>query len=508
MYRFFALSLALSLALVASAAAENVELLDFTADSCPACRQMEPVLQGLASSGMPVRRVDVNHERELAARFQVQYLPTFVAVADGREVDRQVGATSPERLREMLQRAAESQETREDSQETRDKRREPETFAQQTSPALDSRLSSLDSFDSPDAQLLASTARIRVEDPQGISYGTGTIISARHGEAIVLTCGHLFRESQGRSPVQIELFEAAAASPRVAEVMQGEVLGYDLTRDVGVVRIRPNRPIQAAPLASRDLALQPGDKAASVGCDHGKEPTVWQTRLTAINRYIGPANVEAAGTPVQGRSGGGLFNARGELIGVCFAADDKGNEGLYVGVPAIYEELDRLQLTSVVTTPGAMAVATEEPSQSGARSEFVSRQVDAADRDSRGLVPVAPPASMLASAQSTPLTQDEQAALEEIGQRSRAGEVIVIIRPKSAGDRCEILSLENPSQVFIDQLSAIGNKATVPRFTSEKQPRPSAAFNAKSTSQRAVNPSGTQDRRGMTDWHAVLPDAR
>ena len=248
-------------------------------------------------------------------------------------------------------------------------------------------------------------------------------------------------------------------------------------------------------------------EAASVGCDHGKEPTVWQTRLTAINRYVGPANVEAAGTPVQGRSGGGLFNAGGELIGVCFAADDQANEGLYVGLPAIYEELDRLQLTSLVAMPGTTAVALAQPAERGG-GELESRPEDSQAGHARGLVPVTPPDSLLASAQSTPLTPDERATLEEIGQRSRGGEVIVIIRPKSPGDRCEILSLENPSQAFVDQLSAIGNKATVPRFTSQKQPRQAAPSVAQSIARRAVDPGSAPSRRGMTDWQAVPTGAR
>ena len=50
------------------------------------------------------------------------------------------------------------------------------------------------------ASLLAATVRLRVEDAQGRSFGTGTIIDARSGEALVITCGHLFRESKGKGP--------------------------------------------------------------------------------------------------------------------------------------------------------------------------------------------------------------------------------------------------------------------------------------------------------------------
>ena len=41
----------------------------------------------------------------------------------------------------------------------------------------------------------AATVRLRVHDPDGYGTGTGTIIDTRDGEALVLTCGHLFRET-------------------------------------------------------------------------------------------------------------------------------------------------------------------------------------------------------------------------------------------------------------------------------------------------------------------------
>lgn len=500
MHRLFSLPLTLFFfvfALSATAPAQDVELLDFTSDSCPACRQMEPVLQDLAASGFAIRPVDVSRERDLAARYQIEYLPTFVAVADGREIDRQVGVAPPDRLRAMLRRARAAASP---------PRQEPSAQTQERFPASPTASSGPTHLE---ARLIASSVRLRVEDAQGISYGTGTIIFAQHGEAIVLTCGHIFRESQGRTPVQVELFEAAG-TPRVADVVDGEVLGYDLTRDLGLVRIRAARPICAASLAATSFweSLQPGNKAISVGCNHGKEPTVWHTRLTAINRYVGPANVEASRTPVQGRSGGGLFNERGELIGVCFAADDQGNEGLYVGLPAIYDELDRLQLTSIATPPNPAALAMDRPSAGGDGRGLQSRAPQAGGTAPRGLVPAPSGDRVLASAESKTLTSEELAALEEIGQRSRGSEVIVIIRPKSPGDRCEILSLQNPSREFIGQLTALGNEATIPRFTSQKQMRQPAAAQASGRSPQALHRTNAANTRGTTKWTAVPSSQR
>ena len=83
-----------------------------------------------------------------------------------------------------------------------------------------------------------------------------------------------------------------------------------------------------------------------------------------MNRYQGHANVEAARAPEEGRSGGGLFNANGQLIGVCYAADPQGNEGLYASLDSIYQKLDALQLTATLQTPpggASQELASQSP---------------------------------------------------------------------------------------------------------------------------------------------------
>ena len=62
-----------------------------------------------------------------------------------------------------------------------------------------------------DADLLAASVRIRVEDRQGHNCGSGTIIDALPGgEALVLTCGHLFRDSEGKGKIE----STSSALPR------------------------------------------------------------------------------------------------------------------------------------------------------------------------------------------------------------------------------------------------------------------------------------------------------
>ncbi|MGD0900510.1 MAG: thioredoxin family protein, partial [Thermoguttaceae bacterium] len=94
-------SLHATLVFLALSGTGQTELLDFYSDGCAPCRRMDPTVRELAALGYPVRRVNVTKERALAAQFGVQDIPCFVMVVDGREVDRQVGATSLGRLEQM-----------------------------------------------------------------------------------------------------------------------------------------------------------------------------------------------------------------------------------------------------------------------------------------------------------------------------------------------------------------------------------------------------------------------
>ena len=65
---------------------------------------MDSTVSGLIAEGYPVRRVNVDQERELANRYGVQGIPCFVMVVNGREVDRAVGVTDSGRLEAMFTR--------------------------------------------------------------------------------------------------------------------------------------------------------------------------------------------------------------------------------------------------------------------------------------------------------------------------------------------------------------------------------------------------------------------
>src|SRR5574340_800169 len=94
-------SLYAALTAMALSGAGPTVLLDFYSDSCGPCREMDPTVRQLTAAGYPVQRVNVEQNQALAARYGVRGIPCFVMLVDGREVDREIGKTSPLRLEQM-----------------------------------------------------------------------------------------------------------------------------------------------------------------------------------------------------------------------------------------------------------------------------------------------------------------------------------------------------------------------------------------------------------------------
>lgn len=67
---------------------------DFYADWCGPCRMMTPILNTLETShtGVKFIKVNVDNAAELARRFEVTAMPTFLAIHNGKVIDRIMGA--------------------------------------------------------------------------------------------------------------------------------------------------------------------------------------------------------------------------------------------------------------------------------------------------------------------------------------------------------------------------------------------------------------------------------
>lgn len=85
--------------------AELPVLVEFTADWCPPCRQMGPVLGALAAEEgerLKVVQLDVDTNPLTANAYKVLSMPTFLVFRDGEPVKAMVGARPKRRLLEEL----------------------------------------------------------------------------------------------------------------------------------------------------------------------------------------------------------------------------------------------------------------------------------------------------------------------------------------------------------------------------------------------------------------------
>ena len=515
----------------------DVVFLDFSADWCGPCKQMAPLIGEIGAAGWLVRHVDVDQEHDIVKRFQVTGVPCYILLVKGHEVGRIDGATTRSELEKLLAKSRQplglpklavpsdsptvneipgvpvpvskssthlateppaaptlhppaqlsgaisqpvaglaSERSLRDPQGAKQQQAlpPPPTLAVETKSALQ-------------RNLIQATARLRVQDPKGASWGTGTVIDCRQGEALILTCGHIFRDSVGEGSIEVDLFGDPSA-----DRLAGQMVSYDLDHDLALVSVFTEAILEPVKIGSVGRSRDVGEGVVTIGCDGGREPTMHVSRVTSVDKYLGPANVQVAGQPVQGRSGGGLFALDGTLLGVCNAADPEDNEGLFAALPSIHEHLDEAGLAFVYrhVYPG-----TENELAGNADKSTVPHLPDAMPdfsfdrRDRADAVPTAssgprspaeggdplsvdqnekqfstPPLSQAVGdgEQMQGLSTGEQALLDHVREHGGDAEVICIVRPRGASQAdSEVFMLQNASPHFVDRLSEVHAQGNV-----------------------------------------------
>ncbi len=379
-----------------SNSAPDVQLLDFSAGYCGPCQQMVPVLQRMEHAGYPIRQIDITEDPELAKQFKVDFLPTFVLMVEGKEVKRFVGLRSENELRQAMNTASaqlsEKRKTTAAASQPKYVSVETETDPSKNNlpstdistaeradvvPAQEKRSlgdmfrrmigKGTEASESPSVRgqdpasngdqasdhlkaAFAATVRIRVagkstEDGKYLQdVGTGTIVHSVTGQAIVLTCAHLFLNiAVKEAVVEVEVFEDGKPVTYPAKLVGG-----DHDADLALLQIQTSKIFPAATISGEPATVKPGQPMFSFGCNDGADPTRLDSKLVEINRYHGPPNFVCTVDPVSGRSGGGLFSASGDLLGVCSCADRKTHEGLYAAHGAILELVDYCKMKQIL----------------------------------------------------------------------------------------------------------------------------------------------------------------
>jgi S1-C subfamily serine protease len=154
------------------------------------------------------------------------------------------------------------------------------------------------------------------------AQGSGFVVS---DEGYVLTNSHVITtagEAEAQGPP-----EAAATvyvQYRDGERVPARIVGWDLYDDVGLLKVDPgDHPVTPVPLGDSG-AVVVGEPVAAIGSPFGQESSLSVGVVSATERAIDSLTsdynlIDAIQTdaPInRGNSGGPMFNARGEVIGV------------------------------------------------------------------------------------------------------------------------------------------------------------------------------------------------
>lgn len=495
-------------------------VLEFSATWCGPCKEMKPLVERLERQGYPIRKIDVDRDKALARKFRITSIPAFVLVVKGKEVSRSVGRQSETQLKRMMARIPREAPQREsivavsDNNSTdipptppNEKPSRPEAdkpkrrfFPRIPLPLFNSEkekpeVAALGNVphtirgNTPESDNnqaaarfdpMAASTRIKIKDAKGMNYGSGTIIDSRPGRTLILTCGHIFRDFTDESQVQVDVFVDGRA-----ETYIGKIVRYDLEADVGLITIASDVPLPKARLAAVDNGPAPNGRVFSIGCGGGDEPSRQNIRVTKLNPYLGPDCLECTGVPIQGRSGGGLFNPQGEVVGVCVAADPKQGTGLYAGLKAIHALLNNKPKTPA--TEGRLAKGSDNSVPLDAaedrRFDNAGAGTDAA-ADFGHAIDIADAVN-----RQTPLMPNDAVATAGMGTADlpEGAEVICIIRShKNPRETSRVVIINRASPKFLAYLR--GEIEEQPQPTSVRRPVSSGEELATSRTAMFVDP--------------------
>ena len=86
-------------------AEESAVMVEFYTESCPFCKSLERIFQGVAAHHAEravFAKVNLGQESSLAEQYAIRSVPTVILFVDGSPVARCVGAVSRGKLEEML----------------------------------------------------------------------------------------------------------------------------------------------------------------------------------------------------------------------------------------------------------------------------------------------------------------------------------------------------------------------------------------------------------------------
>lgn len=514
----FCLSIVIATSLIA-AEPENI-VYDFSATWCGPCQQMAPLVARLEREGLRIRKVDIDKEKALADRFGISSIPTFVVVANGKELHRQSGAMTETDLRKLVAKLPDAS-----GPIVADIGNSPEISLGESAEMSGGNnlvirgndtetavAASTTPQETLSADPMASSVRIRVTVAGKVNLGSGTIIASTQGMCKILTCAHIFRGFNDDSKIEVDLIIDNEEQPYIARLD-----GFNEEADLGLITVATSKVLPVAAIAKVDQAPSQGNPVVSIGCSGGDNPTRENLQITAIDKYNGPHNVECTGLPVRGRSGGGLFNNQGEVVGVCIAADKENHRGLYSGLFAIHSILTENGLAGLFEAPAipsqnsnsstgeATLLASTTPTPQPFPNSAAAWNADVASSPVENVLPAA-----THSAGASAVVPTQPIVHDPVDLKTGRAEVVVIIRD---ADRPEqenrVVIIHDASPKFISYLNGEldGNFSGPGISLSQHSPAPAMPRTLRATAKQTLPVAHSMSRQllNSTDQPQLQP---
>ena len=156
------------------------------------------------------------------------------------------------------------------------------------------------------------------------SMGSGFVVDP---SGIIVTNNHVV---EGAESIEVHFHDDT--------ILKGELVGRDPKTDLAVIRVKPEKPLPVVSFGDSDK-LRVGEWVLAIGSPFGFENTVTAGVVSAKGRSLpDDSAVPFIQTDVAvnpGNSGGPLFNARGEVIGINSQIYSRtgGYQGLSFAIP-------------------------------------------------------------------------------------------------------------------------------------------------------------------------------
>src|SRR4051794_23871796 len=212
----------------------------------------------------------------------------------------------------------------------------------------------------------------------GVATGSGFVVSS---DGYVVTNAHVV---EGASAVKVKVGDGKTQS--------ATVVGQDASTDLALLKVDASglKPLTLADSSN----VQVGDPVDAIGNPFGLDRTLTTGVVSALQRQISPPNGYSIDDVIQtdaaispGTSGGPLFNAAGQVIGVnsqiesagSSSSGEAGNVGIGFAIPSdtVHNVVQQLMKSGKVNH-AYLGVSTQDGSGAGAQVASVAQGAPAA----------------------------------------------------------------------------------------------------------------------------------